>query len=90
MGALAPRKEVQDIPDGFLVSLVKLGVFALGAGDGGEFFGLNIENLGQKASGRPEFTALESGMTAFCAFETPVHRHSFLRNRRWISYTTRS
>ena len=42
----------------------------------------------KKAPGRPEFAALEGRVAALVAGVTPVHRHSFLRYRRGISYNT--
>jgi hypothetical protein len=77
------------MPKRALVALVKLGVLAMGAGDGGEFLGLDIEYLGQTAPGRPEFAGFESALAAFGAFVTLGHRHSFLLIWGGISYNTR-
>jgi hypothetical protein len=64
---LSIRKKIKNIPQHGRIRLIELGVTAAGAGDGCEFFVLDVENLGKSAAGGAEHAGFVSRVAAFWA-----------------------
>ena len=60
-------KKIKNIPQHGRIRLIELGVAAAGAGDGGEFFVLDVEYFGESAAGGAKNAGFVVGVAAFRA-----------------------
>ena len=64
------RKKIKNIPQHGRIRLIELGVTAAGAGDGGEFFVLDVKYFGESATGGAKDAGFVTGVAAFRANKT--------------------